>query len=454
VPTVAHAEQVLVLKDGIAALKLSSPGPENLASSAAINLKLPSATMNAQATASVGQSDANGGFWHKDAAQVDAQVQGPFGSSFAATGEHQLSFDYRAPAGTSGPTTADHLVRSENQTGNVTVTIPVEGAQVVVGGERSGTLSQDTTGSQAVNPVVGTQDHQAFARVEWQPSPGIEVEGGAAARTANVTWRGTTSRSSSYRSVDPHVSVSLTPWQQASVSAKIEHAVSPYDTAAFASYSTDQPPGAPALEPDHSWQLETRFEQSYGNAKLSASYTASRDGSATEFAQGAGGVQTPASTPLLKRDDVSVNLTVPLAGVGLPGTELSSEAQWRTSRVIDPLTHEARAASGEVPRKYGLRLAHALPGDPLTVGLTGDFTGTRTSYQVQDISTTQSGGSVGAFVSFTPGPYQVDLNVSGLCGSSTTDYVFRSTRLDPQLDRISSQPNSGPMLSLSLHKAL
>lgn len=450
----ARAEQVVVLKDGVAALSVTSPGPQDLSSGAAINLNLPSATMNAQATASLGHNQADRSFWHKDAAQVDARVQGPLGSSVSASGEQQLSFDYKAPTGATGPSAKDHIVRSESQTGNVSLTIPVEGVQLVAGGQHASTLSQDISGPQAANPLVGTQDHAVFGRVSWQPLPALNIEGGATVRTSKLTWRGAREHASSYRSADPHLSVNLKPWRDANLSAKLEHVVAPYDTAAFASYSADQTANAPTLQPDHSWQLQSRFEQSYGAARLSASYTASRQGSTTEFAQGAGGVQTPVSTPLLRRDDVAVNITLPLAGIGLPGTELTSEAQWQTSRVVDPLTHLARPASGEMPRKYSLRLSHALADKRLNFGLTGDFTGARTAYQVREISTTGSGASLGAFVAFTPGPYEIDFNVSGICGATTTDYVFRDTRRQPVLDRVAVQPNDGPMLNISLHKPL
>jgi len=73
----AAAQQVVVLKDGVASVSLTSLKPQNLSGGAALNLTLPSATMSAQASASVGHDEGNSGFWHKDAAQVDAKVQGP-----------------------------------------------------------------------------------------------------------------------------------------------------------------------------------------------------------------------------------------------------------------------------------------------------------------------------------------------------------------------------------------
>ena len=451
--TGARAQQVIVLKDGVAAIQLSSPEPQNLASGAALNLKLPSASMNAQATASIGQDTGSGSFWHKDAAQLGAQIQGPLGSSFSATGEHQLSLEYRAPAD-AAPQTADHLVRSENQTASAQLTAPLGGVQITAGAQHSATVSQDMSGSEAESPVVGTQDHSIFARMNWRPLGGVDVAGGATARTSAITWRGGTERSSSYHSLDPDVSVGVRPWQGAKLSAKLEHVVSPYDAGAFAAYSTDQAPNAPALRPDHAWQLETRLEQDIGATKLSAAYTASRQGSATELVAGQGATQSPASTPLLRRDNLSVGVSVPLDAVGLAGASVSSQAQWQTSRVVDPVTQEQRAASGEVPRKFSLRVAHALADKRLSLGLTGDFTGACTTYQVNQISTTSSGGSLGAFMAFTPGRYQIDLNVSGIVGSSTTDYMFPHTRQASEPDRVLWQPNTGPMLSLSLHKQL
>lgn len=452
--TASEAQQVVVLKDGVAAVSLTSPKPQDLSSGASLNVTLPSATMNANASASAGRDGNDNGYWHKDAAQVDAQVHGPFDSSLSLSGGQQLNFAYRSPANVGSGGGASHLVRSQQQTASASLGVPVKNVQVEVGAEHSTNQSQDATGSQAMSPVVRTQGSSAFARAEYQLAPSVKVEAGADARTADITWRDGRSRSTTYGSVDPHVAVDVTPWQNASISARVAQVVEPYDTAAFASYSQEQAPNARALEPDHAWQLQMRMEQAYGPAKLAASYTASRSGTATEYAPAGNGAQAPASTPLKNRDKVAVSLSVPLTGIGLPNTDLTSEAQWQNSQVVDPVTEKLRAASGEVPRRYSLRMAHDLPQQHLSLGLTGDFTAAHSAYQVSEVNTTASGGSLGAFVAFSPGPYQLNLNVSGLCGSSTTDYFYRDSRLGPEPDRTVLQSNSGPMLSLSLHKPL
>jgi hypothetical protein len=450
----ATAQQVVVLKDGVAAVSLTSPKPQNLSSGATLNVTLPSATMNAEASASVGRDEGANGYWHKDAAQVDAKVEGPFDSSLSLSGGQELNFAYRSPASIGSPGASSHLVRSERQTAGGSLGIPVEGVKVEVGAEHSTNQSQDATSAQQVSPVVRTQGSSAFARAEYPLAPSVKVEAGVAARTSDITWRDGHARSSTYRSLDPHVAVDVTPWENASVSARVEQTVAPYDTAAFASYSQEQAPDAPALEPDHAWQLQVRMKQSYGPATLSASYTASRSGTATEYAPAENGAQTPASTPLKSRDSFAVALAVPLASIGLANTDVTSEARWQTSRILDPVTARVRDASGEVPHRYSLRVAHDLPQQHLSVGLTGDLSGAHTAYQVREVSTTASGGSLGAFLAFTPGPYQLNLNVSGLCGSSTTDQFYRDSRLSPEPDRTMLQSNSGPMLSLSLHKPL
>lgn len=440
---------------GPAKLGIISPAPQDLSSGASLALSLPAGSMKAQASTSVGHDEDSPAIWQKNAAQVDAQVSGPMGSSLALTGQDAFGFTYRPPASSGASDAAGHMIRTESRSANASASLPVGSANLTVGAEGSLTTTQDTdkglpTGDRA---MVGTEDHALFAKTGWQPLPGVHVEGGATARVSDISWRDQKAQTNTFRSLDPHVSASVAPWDDATVTARWEHKVSPYDASAFADYVAANPTATgPAFQPDHAWQLQMQLQQKVGAANLSATYTTAQAGTVTEFAD-QNGAQVPAATHLEKRENVAVSLSMPLSPFGLANTDLSSRAEWSDSKVVDPLTQQLRTASGEAPRKFSVRMAHRLPNEKLSFGITGNFTDARTSYQVSEISNTGSGGSLGAFLAFNPGPYELDLNVNGLYGGDSANTFYSGSRLNAESAHTVVQDNGGALFNLSLHKA-
>jgi hypothetical protein len=451
----ADAEQAVVLKQGPMALNLSGPDPQDLASGASLALSLPDATLKAQATASVGLEDGDPAYWHKNETRVEAQLSGPLGSALDVSGENALSLTYRPPESLGASAGTPHVVRVETQSAHAGLALDKGAVSLALSGDTTSQASEDTSGKSAANrSVVRTAAHAATAGMAWQPVGWLRIEGGSSARVSTISWQDTATRSSNFQSVDPHVAVTVTPLSGTVASARLVHTVAPYDAAAFANYSrADGQSDASGFKPDHAWQMEAKLQQKLGPASVSATYTASRQGTATEFAE-VGGAQAPATTPLLSRDSVAFAVQIPLAELGLPRTNLTSEAQWQTSRVLDPVTQQDRAASGETPYRVSLSVSHALPAKHLSVGLNGGFSGASTAYQVSELSTTAPGGTVGAFVAYKPGNYEINLNVSGLLGSETSSGFYRGQRNEGEPVRTAVQDNSGPMLSLSLKKPL
>jgi hypothetical protein len=450
--------QLVELRNGPVALNVTQPasGPSDVSSGASLNVALDDASMAAQAKASVGRDQNGSDFWRKQDAGFQATWSGLPGANISLAGTDQFAFIYRAPASLGDPGTATHLVRSESRTAKAAVSFSAfKNAKIEVGTDGAEAATRDDTVAQrSAAAPVHTDTQETFVRFDWTPTAWLEIETGAAARATDIVLQTQDTHSGTYRSLDPHLQVMVTPWEGAKWTATAGHVVQPYDAAAFVAYANAaQAQGATGFEPDHSWQYSARFQQAVGPASLSAGYAASRHGTATEFAA-VNGVQAPAPTQLLQRDDVDLTLNLPLADFGMPDTSLTSNADWQASRVIDPVTGDIRAASGEVPRKYSVRLVHNLPASHLSLGLTGQLDGAHTSYQVSELSSTPASGSVGAFLAYSPGPYEVDLNVDGLGSSAATNYVFDGTRSSPLVSHVDQLPSPGPIIALSLHKAL
>ena len=443
----------LTLGEGPVALNVKVPGGKDLTSGASLNLNLPDGAVTVQGTASVGKEIGQPAFWHKDAAEIEAKLSGPLGTALSVAAENKLEMNYRAPESVGASDQEAHLVQTESQSQHVALTVPVQPFHVTTGFDSSSSRTQQGVPGNADSfnqSAVRTDDHTAYVDVTWQPLKDLQLKGGTAARVASISWQN--AHASTYRSVNPNLTARLTPLNDTIVTAKIEHTVAPYDAGAFAAYaSADKAAEASGFEPDHAWQIQTKLEQRMGPASLSATYTTAHQGTVTEFAD-IRGIQAPATTPLVGRESVAVALHLPLSGIGLPSTEVQSEAKWQTSRVVDPVTFETRKASGEAAQTVSLSVAHKLPQQNLTLGLSGGFTGARTSYQVSELSKTDPGGTVGAFVSYKPGAYQVDLAVDGLVGATTKADFYTGPRGSSKYSYSTQQDNSGPSLKLSLKK--
>ncbi|MDE2183304.1 MAG: hypothetical protein KGJ78_09810 [Alphaproteobacteria bacterium] len=455
VPAGAQSAPVVDLHGGSVALQVAAPSkaPDGFSSGAAIDLNLPDVSMNAQATASVGMGDSD--IWRKQEAKISASLSGPAGTGVTASGSDSSALSYRDAASMGAPGRVGHLIASQSQSTQISASAPIPGgATVEVGADGSSTQTTDASAPQARDHLtVGTQAQEAFARLRWHPAPWLGLQAGAAARTTDVNLHRQLSRTSTYTSVDPRIEADVTPWLGGTWTTSVEHAVSPYDTAAYTAYaSVAQPTDAVALQPDHAWRLQSSLHQELGPVQATVSYTADRDGTATEFTT-AGGQQVPASTTLISRDQIDLAVAMPLDAAGLPETTISSEASWRDSRVVDPITADVRRASGQTPHHYAVRVVKNLPATHLSLGLVGEINGGTDVYQSNEVSAAPGAGTLGAFVSFKPPSYEVDLNVNGVGGAPTTDYFYNGTRSDLPASRTALQPAPGPMISLSLRKA-
>jgi len=451
-------EGPIVLDQGPVALSLSTPElASNLSSVAKLNLILPAGAVKAEAKASVGKDDGNwNAFWHRDTAQIEAQIAGPMGTALSASGENALSLNYRAPESVGASDSTTHVVRSESRSTTLGLSVPVSPVQINVGVESTTAASEDTSRDKSTtsSSAVRTEDHAVSANLAWSPATGVDVEGGVTTRVSNIRFQEQSARSASFQSLNPHLAVTVSPLRDTHLSAKLEHTVSPYDAAAFATYGrAKEQTVVTGFEPDHAWALEARLDQKVGPAQVTATYSAATQGTVSEFAQ-VGGVQAPSSTPLLGRESVALAVTLPLTDVGLPRTDLSTEARWQSSRVVDPVTQVSREASGEAPHKLSVKLSHALPKHNLSFGVMGEYNSASTAYQVSEVSTKAQSGTLGAFLAYKPGPYEIDLNLNGLYGGATKDEFYSGPRgPDAEISRSSVQSNAGPMLQLSLKKA-
>lgn len=449
---VKATDRNFALNEGPVALAFKVPVAKDLASAASLNLNLPDAAVKANASASVGKEDGQTAFWHKNTAGVQAEISGPLGSGLKVSGENKLSLTYRAPQSLGAAEGADHLVRNQSQSAQTALDVPLGPVTATLGSSTQTDVTEDATLGKlsGTRSLVRSEDHSGFVSANWKVGGGITVDGSVTTRTTAI---GAASTSGSYRAVNPHLGISFDAFGDTTVSAKLDHTMSGYDAAAYSAYTAVAGSGATGLVPDHAWQFEAEVKRKLGPLSLSAAYTADRDGTTTEFAA-LNGKQVPASTALLERDRVALTLSLPLESLGLPNSTLSSEAFWRSSRVLDPVTGELRTASGEIPREVSLKLERKLPSRNLRLGLKGAFADARTAYQVRETSDTEAGGRLGAYLAYKPGSYEIALDVDSQIGAASRDVTYEGARGPlTKIDRTSVTDNTAATVKLSLRKA-
>jgi hypothetical protein len=151
------------------------------------------------------------------------------------------------------------------------------------------------------------------------------------------------------------------------------------------------------------------------------------------------------------RRQIDASLSMPLSGVGLSGTTISSQATLRQSQVRDPVTGRMRRVSGEIPRQASVKITHKDDDHHLEWGVKGSLGTAQNFYQPAQTTALRTGSGVGAFVTYKPGKYTVSLNADGLIGGarSQVDTFYSGTR-DGNVTAINRTGDNSPMVSVSV----
>lgn len=303
---------------------------------------------------------------------------------------------------------------------------------------------------------VETRTGREFTHAHWTPAPHLAIDAEAAVQSTTLNMVGNVSGSTAYRTADTQLDMTLTPWRGGALTLGLAGTEIPLNAAKFAAYAaaTGRPAGA-GLKPDSARALKLGLQQSLGDGlALKANYRNAQLGSTTVLIPAASG-QTPASITGGRQQRFSAALTLSLAGLGLPHTQLTSKAMWQRSRIRDPLTGRDRRISGEAPHRASFRLAQDMPQQHMSWGLIGRLGSETRYYQVAQETTVARGGSLGAFVEYDPGPFKLRLDVAGLAGTTAQTSAFYSgQRGTSRIDHFGHSEESSTTIGISLTKSL
>ena len=453
----AEPGPLLALDNGTVALDVGggSADSSGVKGNAALTLNLATLPLHAEASASAGATPGAPAFWQKREAKISAgwTALAPLGVKLEASEEAADTAVPQAP-GIAAP--GSQMLLSDKHDATLNVSLPLGNVTISAAAGTSASSAGDAThqGESETRTRVETSASQVSTTAEWHVGPAIDATFALANKDVGIGWSGTGQGQRRYTYLLPSTDVSAKLWPGAELELGAEREVSDYSNGTYAALSAMPAADAPdSLEPDHAVTTRATLTQSVGEAKFEATVSRSASGTVTETADSASGA-VPASTPLLARTETSLTATVPLAGLGLERFSLSADAHLASSRVKDPVTGELRRASGEEPFDANVALSHDV-SRTISVGLKAGTKGLMTYYEPDSVSTISSGASVGAFVTYKPGPFEISLNLDGLSGARTaTDNFYAATRADSAVTRSETRPVDGPSFTFALKKKL
>ncbi|HEY7977979.1 MAG TPA: hypothetical protein VID67_07275 [Rhizomicrobium sp.] len=387
---------------------------------------------------------------------LDSTLHGPAGVTVSINAGSEIQdtrqYGMLVPAGLAATSAT-----TQQNTASATATVrPLSDVGVTMGVSQSHSVTaqdnQPVTGARQSNTVTA-DDRQVFASADWTPVPSITLNAGAKSQEMRVSSRGMGDNADQYRYATPSASATAQLWDGAQMKLSGEDAVSPVNPYDFAALAQAAGPDTDLrLAPNREWRNRASLTQNLDNgASLSATVTQARIESTTELALTPDGATAPSSVSGGTRKQLDANLSMPLSGIGLPDTTLSSQATLRQSRIRDPLTGQLRRVSGEVPRDAGVKLTHKDHKHHLEWGVTGNLGTTQNFYQPAQMTALRTDSGVGAFVTYKPGKYVVSLNADGLLGGtrSQTDTLYNGTRLG-NIETVNRTSDSSPLVSVSV----
>jgi len=180
--------------------------------------------------------------------------------------------------------------------------------------------------------------------------------------------------------------------------------------------------GNPDLEPDRTWRMEAAWERHFldsGAFTIAIRHEEIEDlvdripVVADDVFDAIGNIG--AGT----RDELEVDMTLPLQNVGLPSAVLKIAALWRRSRTTDPVTGESRGISEDEPLEAAMHFLQAVPRWHARWGLDLTLPVEEREYHFDEIRTDRLGTMLNAFVEFEPAhAWNVRLFVNNLTNRS------------------------------------
>ncbi len=323
----------------------------------------------------------------------------------------------------------------------------------------STTLYQDAGGREAAEVRVEELRGEATAKASWRPDPKLSIEAGARLELSRISQTshvvstfGGLSDTRAEQDKDlvylkPRLAVSWTPTKTDQFRFRIERTVGQLNFGDFVATTTLETGTVdarnPDLEPNRQWIYEAIYERKFwssGAIVFRLQHVEIED--AVDLVP-VGPFSAPGNIGPGEQQSLRIDLTVPLARLGLTGGQIRGFMSWVESSVTDPTTLASRRLSGQAPRACEWHYIQDLPGGRWSYGA-GYFCATSsTSFRVNELRRTMIEEQFETFVQYKPSPdlsIRVDLQNMTARTRLRERYVFDGPRSTGKLVFFESRP--------------
>jgi len=223
---------------------------------------------------------------------------------------------------------------------------------------------------------------EVFTQGTWTAGPRLTLEGGLRYEASRISSEADSgvgtpiaSKEKTLTFVKPRAVATWSPNAENQFRARIEREVDQlnFDDFVAAVEAGVVVSGNPDLNPEHAWVGEAAYERRFwksGSLALTVRHFEISDViDRAPILTSAGFSDAPANIGEGTRDELGVELTLPMDRFGLTGGVLRGESTWRRSEVTDPTTGELREISAEHPVDWEVHYTQGLPQWNVTVGL-------------------------------------------------------------------------------------
>lgn len=247
----------------------------------------------------------------------------------------------------------------------------------------------------AANVTVEETRNEIFAKGTWRPAQAVTLEASLRYESSSISSAGDVRLEKSLHFAKPRLAATWQALPDTQLRLRVERVVGQLDFDDFVADSSlnkgTVTAGNPDLNPEQAWVTEAAVEQRFWtDGVIVVTYRRSALDDVIDRAPiftSAGVFDAPSNIGAGTKDELIVNLTVPLSRLGLRGAQIKGEATRRWSEVTDPTTGRAREISNLRPLEWEATFSQDLPRWKATWGI-DVFGGWReTSYQFDRVAT-------------------------------------------------------------------
>jgi len=291
----------------------------------------------------------------------------------------------------------------------------------------------------SANVTVTENRYEAIAKASWSPNSRWTVEADLRQELSEIASEGDTVLSKSLSYTKPRLAVKWTYAEGDQIRLRFEREVGQLEFSDFTATSVLKnglvTAGNPGLAPEEGWATELTSEHKV--LERGAVLVTGRHVELTNVIDRApiftktGAIDSPANIGSGSKDEIALNVTLPLDRLGAAGFQLQSNATWRKSSVTDPTTGQKRSISNLPDKTWDVLLTWDIPARNLNLALSLAEEMKSTNYRFNQVETLKVGSYLKLAAVWTPDPRTVvrieAYNLTRQHISYTSD-TFRSAR--------------------------